>query len=163
MTDWQHEAANRLELYASKREIELQDRLGNGFDGLVVRSSAGTALKALAFERLYLNERNVYLRLMEHKVDEVQGFAVPELIWADDQLWVIEMEIVSAPYVVDFAGAYIDLPPDYPEEVIEQWHADKLEQFGAEQWDIVQTVMAKFGAMGIYLADVKPGNITFAE
>ena len=40
---------------------------------------------------------------------------------------------------------------------------DKLEQFGAERWEIVQEVMAHFARMGIFLADVKPGNIMFAE
>ena len=30
-----------------------------------------------------------------------------------DILWVIEMEIVSPPFVLDFAGAYLDHRPDY--------------------------------------------------
>lgn len=36
-------------------------------------------------------------------------------------------------------------------------------QFGEERWPIVQNIMAHFARMRIYLADVKPGNITFAE
>ena len=35
--------------------------------------------------------------------------------------------------------------------------------FATERWTIVQKIMAHFARMGIYLADVKPGNITFAE
>jgi len=38
-----------------------------------------------------------------------------------------------------------------------------LEQFGEERWKIVPNIMAHFAKMGIYLTDVKPGNITFAE
>ena len=81
----------------------------------------------------------------------------------DDALLCIEMEIVAPPFVLDFAGAYLDRRTDYPDDVMEEWQAEKLEQFGEERWKIVQNIMAHFARMGIYLADVKPGNITFAE
>jgi hypothetical protein len=42
---------------------------------------------------------------------DVAGFAVPQLIHHDDRLWVVEMGIVSPPFVLDFAGAYLDLRP----------------------------------------------------
>ncbi len=34
--------------------------------------------------------------------------------------------------------------------------------FATDRWPIVDNVMAHFARMGIYLADVKPGNVTFA-
>lgn len=73
------------------------------------------------------------------------------------------MGIVSPPFVLDFAGAFLDQRPGYPDEVMEEWQADQLEQFGEERWEIVQDILAHFARMGIYLADVKPGNITFSE
>lgn len=79
---------------------------------------------------------------------------------ADDELWVVEMEIVSPPFVLDFAGAYLDAPPDFPDEIMEDWRAEKREQFG-ERWNQVQDVMREFRRIGIFLADVKPGNIMF--
>jgi len=100
---------------------------------------------------------------MTHQVNDILGFAVPELICDDDTLWVIEMEIASPPFVLDFAGAYLDHRPDFPDDVLEEWEAEKLEQFGEERWEIVQSIMAAFRRFGIYLADVKPGNITFAD
>ena len=36
----------------------------------------------------------------------------------------------------------------------------KRQQFGAN-WDRVQSIMATLRRYGIYLADVKPGNISF--
>jgi len=122
-----------------------------------------SAFKVLRFERLYQRERDIYLRLQSRLILDVAGFAVPQLIHHDDRLWVVEMGIVSRPFVLDFAGAYLDRRPDYPDEVLEEWQEEKLEQFGAERWDVVQQVMAHFAGMGIYLADVKPGNIMFAE
>jgi hypothetical protein len=44
-------------------------------------------------------------------------------------------------------------------DVMEAWRAEKREQFGAD-WPRVQDVMREFRSMGIFLADVKPGNIT---
>lgn len=117
----------------------------------------------MRFQRLYERERDVYFRLQSQSIVEVAGFSVPQLIHHDHRLWVVEMGSVSPPFVLDFAGAYLDQRPDYPDEVMEEWQADKLEQFGEERWLIVQNVMAHFARMGIYLADVKPGNISFAE
>lgn len=93
-------------------------------------------------------------------MQSVRGFAVPRLVRADDELWVIEMTIVKPPFVLDFAGAYLDTPPDYPEEVLDEWRAEKAEQFG-DRWPEVQRVVRAFHQWGIYLADVKPGNIEF--
>jgi hypothetical protein len=94
---------------------------------------------------------------------EVAGFSVPQLIHHDDRLWVVEMGIVSPPFVLDFAGAYLDQRPDYPDEVMEEWQAGQAGTVRRENVGIVQNVMAHFARMGIYLADVKPGNISFAE
>lgn len=90
------------------------------------------------------------------------GFNVPRLLRADDELFVIEMTIVSPPFVLDFAGAYLDTPPVFPAEVLEAWREEKFEQFG-DRWPTVLRVIAAFRKWGIYLADVKPGNIEFRE
>ncbi|MEZ6060712.1 MAG: hypothetical protein R3C19_10145 [Planctomycetaceae bacterium] len=163
MYGWQEEAKDRVKRYADSRGIQLTDWLGQGFDGVVVRTNVKTALKALAFEPLYQKERDVYLRLREHQVQEIMGFSVPVMFAFDDDLWVIEMEVVTPPYVLDFAGAYLDRRPDFPDDVMEEWQADKLEQFGEERWSVVRSLMAHFARMGIHLADVKPGNVTFAD
>lgn len=163
MDEWRSELKARAQRFAEDQSIHIIGQLGYGYDWTVFATSRQSAIKSLRFERLFQRERDVYLRLQENTVVEIHGFSVPQLIGFSDELRVIEMGIVTPPFVLDFAGAYLDVAPDYPNEVMEQWQADKLEQFGAARWDIVQTVMAEFGAMGIYLADVKPGNIMFAD
>ena len=38
----------------------------------------------------------------------------PPVIVFDDDLWVIEMTVVERPFVLDFAGAYLDETSDKP-------------------------------------------------
>ncbi|MFV1969026.1 MAG: hypothetical protein ACC628_26700 [Pirellulaceae bacterium] len=59
----------------------------------------------------------------------------------DDELWVIKMEVVTRPFVLDFAGAYLDKPPDYPEEVLADWRTEKQEQFG-DRWPNVELILS---------------------
>ena len=59
------------------------------------------------------------------------GCSVPEMIEFDDHLWAIDMSIVDRPFVFDFAGAFLDQAPDFPDEVMADWHAEKKEQFGS--------------------------------
>ena len=143
--------------------MTILDQLGFGFDGIVFATSRQSAIKILRYERLFNRERDVYLRLQHHGVREIEGFRVPRFINADEDHWVVEMGIVTPPFVLDFAGAYLDQRPDYPDEVILEWQNDKREQFGDERWTVVKSIMASFAAHGVYLADVKPGNITFAN
>jgi hypothetical protein len=80
----------------------------------------------------------------------------------DDALWIIEMSVVSRPFVLDFAGAYLDRAPDFSEEMLADWRADKEEQFGAH-WPEVQAILRALEAHGIYMEDVSPGNIAIAD
>ena len=138
-------------------------QLGYGKDGSVFATSVPTAVKVFFRRDVYARELACYQRLAEHEVEEIRGHAVPRLLGWDDELFVVEMEIVSRPYLLDFADAHLDSAPDFPEEVLEQWHADKAEEFG-ERWDDVQRVLAILrGHYGIHLLDVNPGNITFAD
>ncbi|MGQ0636167.1 MAG: hypothetical protein ACT4QC_16260 [Planctomycetaceae bacterium] len=160
MINWRDELLERLQRYSQRHGCGLRCELGFGYDGIVFSTDRQSALKALRFASLFERERNVYERLRDNGVQTVLGFAVPHLMRVDEELWIIEMTIVSPPFVLDFAGAYLDTPPDYPEEVMETWRAEKAEQFG-ERWAEVRRVMSAFRQWGIYLADVKPGNIEF--
>jgi hypothetical protein len=59
----------------------------------------------------------------------ILGFNIPELVGFEDDLRVIEMTIVKRPLVLDFAGAYLDARPAFPNEVWADWEAEKQEQF----------------------------------
>lgn len=159
MSPWQENAERRARDYASDRERELVRRLGAGYDGVVFESNRLTAIKSLRYEELFRRERDVYLRLFDCGIREVCNCRVPQLVDYSDRLFVVEMEIVQPPFVLDFAGAYLDRRPDFPEDVYGEWQAEKAEQFG-DDWPLVQSIMASMAGVGVYLADVKPGNIT---
>lgn len=162
------EILNRAGEYAARKTLFLRDRqLGAGVNGTVLEAvgqflSGSVALKV--FERFdaYERERNVYLRLQELSIENVCGHHVPQLLGLDDELRVIEITIVKPPFVLDFGGAYLDEPPDYPPEVLAEWETDKREQF-EDRWPEVQDILSAFRGFGIHIADVNPGNIKFRD
>jgi hypothetical protein len=154
-------------LYAARCGLELSEKLGSGKDGIVhaAKSKArpgGVAIKVLGFDDPYRREKGVYERLERLGVTNVLGFNVPQLIRAEDELRVIEMTIVKQPFVLDFAGAHLDARPEFSAEVWADWEAERREQFEA-RWLLVQQVVEAFEGLGIYLLDVSPGNIAFAD
>lgn len=158
----------RASLYAARHGLRIDRQLGYGKDGTVFSTvlPAGDATAVKVFERqdMYARELAVYWRLGEHGVTEVHGHNVPQLIASNDELLVIEMTVVAKPYLLDFADARLDAAPEFPDDVIEQWHEEKIEQFGAELWQRAQLVMATLrGSYGVFLLDINPGNITFGE
>jgi hypothetical protein len=158
----------RARRFAALHAVELGEELGAGTQGVVftiVDKTGGdwTALKVHYHAHSFEREWAVYRRLAERDVFDVAGFAVPRLGRVDAALLAIEMSIVRPPFVVDFAGAWIDdEPPEFSEEVLRDWESEKREQFG-ERWPTVQRVIAEFRALGIHLLDVSPGNIAFRD
>ena len=98
----------RAENYAEGRKKRLKQCLGWGYDGIVFETDTETAIKALRYRELYERERDVYIRLQDRAVENVLGFSIPKLVSFDNDLWVVEMGIVSPPCVLDFAAAYVD-------------------------------------------------------
>jgi hypothetical protein len=155
----------RTDEYCRRQGLVPVRRLGFGVHGSVFAAQSRingktTAIKSFEGERFYLRERNVYLRLKEFSVTHVRNAAVPELVGFDNELWIIEMTIVTRPFVLDFAGAYLDLPPDYSDEVLADWETEKKEQFGA-RWPEVRSILNELESYGVFMSDVNPGNISF--
>jgi hypothetical protein len=153
--------------YALRHQLHLAERLGFGIHGIIFvvehNSNIGkTAVKAHRSVEPYLREREAYERLKDAGVSEILGFNVPQLIHIDDELRVIEMSIVARPFVLDFAGAYLDIPPDFIEEKWAEWEAEKRDQFEA-RWTEVQLVLAALEALDIHMVDVSPSNIAFLD
>ena len=159
------QAANQ---YASRNHLVVREVLGSGIHGLVqvVQGNSalgGTALKVYYSEEFYHRELMVYERLKVARVREILGFAVPQLIRADHELFALEMTVVERPFVLDFAGAFLDNDaPWFDEEVWETWEADKREKFGP-RWPEVQAVLAALESYGIHMLDVNPGNVAFGD
>jgi hypothetical protein len=160
-------AIKNARAYAARHRLLLVERLGFGVHGsvhVVEDKIKGDrqAIKAHHATEFYLRERAAYELLRGAGVSEVLGFHVPQFIRADDELQVIEMTIVTRPFVVDFAGAYVGAPPEFSEEIWAEWEAEKREQFGA-RWRTVQAVMGAFEDLGVHLVDVSPNNIAFLD
>ena len=153
--------------YASFHGLRLAERLGFGIHGTIFvaenNSKAGkTAIKALHSVEFYLRERNAYLRLQAAGVSEIAGFHVPQLIRFDNDRLAVEMTIVTRPFLLDFAGAYLDAPPEFSQEIWNDWESEKREQF-ENRWPIVRRALAALEDLDIYMVDVSPTNISFLE
>lgn len=161
------ELQGRAREYAQRHGRALNEKLGSGVHGIVFLSEslrqkgdarARTAVKAHRQEPDYCRERDVYLRLQENGVTAMYGCHVPELLRYDDDLRIIEMTVVAQPFVLDFAGAFLDEAPDFSEEVMAEWRADKKEQFGG-RWPEVERILRSLETYGIFFIDVSPKNI----
>jgi len=109
--------AQNARAYAFRHELHLAERLGFGIHGIVYVAegnpqSGKSAIKAHRAVEPYVRERRVYERLAEAGITRILGFHVPQLLGADDDLLVLEITIVTPPFVLDFAGAFLDAPPD---------------------------------------------------
>jgi hypothetical protein len=152
--------------YASRNGLIIRESLGSGIHGHVhlVQGNVnrgGTALKVYHAEEFFRREWAVYERLQAAQIRQILGFAVPQLIRTDSELVALEMTVVDRPFVLDFAGAYLDDDaPWFEDEKWEMWEADKLEKFG-NRWPEVQSVLAFLRTCGIHMLDVNPGNVAF--
>jgi hypothetical protein len=96
----------RARQYAGCNGLVLADCLGSGNHGSVFAAECQTAggrsaVKAHLGQPAYRRERDVYLRLSEVGVKLIRGCHVPALIHYDDELWCIEMTVVSRPFMPD--------------------------------------------------------------
>lgn len=161
------EVMQRAEAFARKYGLSLAERLGFGVHGIVFaaenQSEPGrSAVKFHEQEAAYCRERDIYLRLQERSVSQLHGAQVPQLLAWDDELWAIRMTVVAVPYILDFAGAYLDRPPDFSDETMADWRREKEEQFGAH-WNDVERILWSLERLGIFLVDISPSNISLGD
>lgn len=71
------------------------------------------------------------------------------------------MSIVSPPYILDFAKAHLDAPPEFSPEQWDDWESAGIELFESD-WREVKLLLANLKRLGIYYYDTKPQNIRFA-
>jgi len=161
------ELLRRAEAYAKSNGIRVlrKEKLGHGSDGAVWRTNRPSAVKALDSMAKYQNEVECYKRLAADKVQVICGFHVPLMEAFDDELMVIEMSIVTPPYLLDFGKVWIDRPPPYffDEQLMENAALDAQELFGSA-WPDVEVVLYHLrNKYGIYYVDPRPGNIYGGE
>jgi len=153
------------EAFVQARGGRLGELLGFGIHGIVLvieseKESAAHALKIHSSREPYRRECDVYERLRENGVCTLLGFQVPQILGRDDRLLALEMTIVTPPFVLDFAGAWLDFPPDFPDEVWQERGEKWASEFGAD-WAKAQAILAELEEFGIYMLDPSPANIRF--
>jgi len=159
------EVIENAEAYCARHGLRLIERLGFGVHGMVFLIAGNAELRTAAlkvlYERVpYRRERAIYERLAEMSVTEIRGFEVPHLLNADDELLALEMTVVTAPYVLDFAGAWLDFPPEFSDEVWQDWNQKNEEQFAGD-WPAAQAILGELEDFGIHMLDPSPSNIRF--
>ena len=75
-----NDAVAHAQSYAANRGLQIRQELGRGDDGIVFATDRQTAIKSLRYEPLFQRERDVYLRLRENDISEIQGCNVPRLV-----------------------------------------------------------------------------------
>lgn len=152
-----------MQTYLERQGISVMGTLGAGKDGYVWRTSRDTALKIHGQFESYRAERNAYIRFQDTGIDEVAGFAVPVLRNFDDELLAIEMGIVAPPFIVDFASAFLDTPPDFIEDEGHTLHDMIRQRFDERVDEVIGLYEDLIASAGIYLSDFHRHNIKFAE
>jgi hypothetical protein len=103
------------------------------------------------------------MRLRDCNVKAVNGFSIPTMEEHDDELLAIEMTIVSPPFLVDFASAIFDEPPDFLEDEGHTFE-DFIRQRFDDQAELVLDLYYELAARtGIYLPDMHSQNVKFAS
>ena len=155
-----------ISLYAQRNQLRIGKRLGFGIHGSVFKAKrkdgSDVAIKYHSETEPFIREFEIYVRLDDFGVRQVCGFFVPKLLAVDEELRILEMTIVTRPFVLDFAGAYLDVKPAFTPEIWEEWEAKRLEEYG-DRWPIVRKILDEFEAMDIYIIDVHPSNLAFRD
>lgn len=159
----------RADEYARRRRIVRAGLLGEGKDGAVWHTrhrndlTGATALKIHQYAASYQSERNAYVRLRDVRLTGVGGFNIPALLDHDDDLLAIEMQIVSPPFVLDFASAQLDADPELIEDPGYTLEDLVRERFG-DRADVVLGLRDDLIVRaGVYVSDLHPHNIKFAD
>jgi hypothetical protein len=155
MIDPKHESIARV--YAKLRGLNVTKYLGGGTDGDVWATNGDTAIKCCTREDGYLAELASYETLAHHGIDSIDECVIPRLVSHDDTMLVIELEIVSPPYILDFGKVHFR-PPDFSPETMEDEQVKRLEDWG-DRVPEIQSIVWQLERIGIYYLDTKIGNI----
>jgi len=155
----------RLQEYVECYQVRLTGKLGDGVHGVVFSAESNVkpnryAVKMHRYAEPFHRELSVYRVLKEKGITMIRNCHVPICIGYDASALALEMSIVTRPFVLDFAGAYIEDVPEFSDEIWEQWRCDQQERFGAD-WPSVETIISDLRSFGIHMQDISPSNISF--
>jgi hypothetical protein len=137
-------------------------RLGWGISGYVYLSpDLRTAVKVHRHHESYVRELEVYRRLSQLRITRLHGLSIPKLRAYRDELNLIQMDFVSAPYLLDFAGVQF-AEPDFSPDVMADWHT-KIADFYGPNASIAYDVYNSLARHGMFYMDFRPSNLKLAD
>lgn len=149
--------------YALRHRLTLRP-LDGGKDGEVFDTDRPSVLKLHYGAVAYRRELACYVRLRDLEVERIVlddgcRLHVPALLGWDDDLLALELTRVRPPFLLDFAGAQLDVPFGWSADVLDDWHARLREMHGDAGYARALSVIDAFESLGIYLQDLNPGNL----
>lgn len=138
-------------------------RLGAGIGGYVYLSpDLTTAVKVHNHEDGFQRELFVYRRLRSLRITKLHGLTVPKLHNADQSLMLIQMDFVSAPFLLDFAGVLLESPyRAFDAERLQHWH-DSISGFFGPNAHIAYAIYNTLSQYGLYYVDFRPSNLNLS-
>ena len=98
-----------------------------------------------------------YPEVRQHRITSLHGLVIPKLRNYDSARRLIQIDVVSPPYLLDFAGVrYTD--PEFSEDTMRDIHATIEERFGNNA-HIAYAVYHSLKKIGIYYLDLRQSNL----
>ncbi len=134
--------------------------LGAGVSGFVFAApDYQTAVKVHTTAESYKTEVRAYKVLNQFQVNSVLGLTVPRLRSRSDWRHLIRMDLVSPPFLLDFAGVRFT-DPQFTDDVMNDVHAGIRAKFGRNA-DLAYAVQYELRKLGMYYLDLRPSNVNF--
>lgn len=132
--------------------------LGWGVSGFVFLSpDLRTAIKVHHYPHGYVAEVKADMLLKQHRVTSLHGLTIPKLRNHSPSRNLIQIDFVSPPYLLDFAGVKFS-DPDFSADTMDDIHATIEERFGKNA-DIAYAVYHSLLRYGIYYLDLRQSNL----
>ncbi|MEZ6034375.1 MAG: hypothetical protein R3C17_14870 [Planctomycetaceae bacterium] len=129
MADIPFETMERRSAYCSCHGVVIQfDEPDWGLDAFLWRTTVETVVKIHRYHERCQKELATYQRLAERKIVRLKGFAFPQLVKYDEELHILELSIVSPPYILDFVEVGLGQKPGNVD--IERIETQQPKQFG---------------------------------
>lgn len=95
--------------------------------------------------------------LSQLQLFKLHGLTIPKLRGCRNDGFVIQMDFVSPPFLLDFAGVLFR-KPDFTEDVWQDWHNKIQEAYGSNAY-MAYAVYESLSKHGIYYLDFRPTNM----
>lgn len=141
----------RRELYCIRYEKTVaSEKPGVGLEAIVWPTTEDNVLKVHRRPLTFTRELQVYQRLDTTNTRRLKGFAIPQLLYYDAELLVVELSFVFPPYILDFGAASVSpRPADFDLDRVE---AEFARQHGAD-WPDIRRLLEALMQLGIYYSD----------